>query len=132
MNAQAQLSTPQQLGSGGGAPVGLTNLESSGIAAEGDEEDDIPELEPPVEDDAVDETGIDSKEIELVMAQVNCSRAKAVRALKESGNDLINASGSIFRISASAHLTVHCSHGRKRVILFPVLSVSCAIHTCFS
>ncbi|KAI9571298.1 nascent polypeptide-associated complex alpha subunit [Boletus coccyginus] len=91
MNAQAQLSTPQQLGSGGGAPVGLTNLESSGIAAEGDEEDDIPELEPPVEDDAVDETGIDSKEIELVMAQVNCSRAKAVRALKESGNDLINA-----------------------------------------
>jgi len=128
MNAQAQLSTPQQLGSGGGAPIGLTNLESSDIAAEGDEEDDIPELEAPVEDDTVDETGVDSKDIDLVMAQVNCSRAKAVRALKESGGDLINASGSIFRMSVSAYLTVHCSHGRKRVILFSILSVSCAIH----
>ncbi|KAH0827143.1 nascent polypeptide-associated complex, subunit alpha [Lanmaoa asiatica] len=90
MNAQAQLSA-QQLASGGGAAVGLTNLESSGVAAEGDEEDDIPELEAPEEDGPVDETGVDPKDIELVMAQVNCSRAKAVRVLKESGGDLINA-----------------------------------------
>jgi nascent polypeptide-associated complex subunit alpha len=45
-----------------------------------------------VEDDGpVDETGIDPKDIDLIMAQVNCSRAKAVRALRESGGDLINA-----------------------------------------
>ncbi|KAF8447687.1 nascent polypeptide-associated complex, alpha subunit [Boletus edulis BED1] len=91
MNAQAQLSAAQQYGSGGGAPAGLTNLESSGIAAEGDDEDDIPELEAPEEDGPVDETGVDPKDIELVMAQVNCSRAKAVRALKDNGGDLINA-----------------------------------------
>lgn len=96
MNAQAQLSTAQQFSSGGGAPVGHTTLESSGVTAEGDDEDDIPELEAPEEDGPVDETGVDPKDIELVMAQVNCSRAKAVRVLKESGGDLINASESFF------------------------------------
>lgn len=105
MNAQAQLSAAQQLASGG-APAGLTNLESSGVAAEGDEEDDIPELEAPEEDGQVDETGVDPKDIELVMAQVNCSRAKAVRVLKESGGDLINASASFLCVSMSTILTV--------------------------
>lgn len=38
-----------------------------------------------------DETGLDPKDIELIMAQANVSRAVAVRALKESGGDLINA-----------------------------------------
>lgn len=127
MNAQAQLSTAQQLGSGGGAPAGLTSLESSGVAAEGDEDDDIPELEAVEEDGPLDETGVDPKDIELVMAQVSCSRAKAVRVLKESGGDLINASESFFLISLRAYLTVHCSHGRKRVILFSILSL-CYYH----
>ncbi|MFD7389316.1 ubiquitin-like domain-containing protein [Streptomyces sp. NPDC059852] len=53
--------------------------------------EDVPELEDDTIEDTVDETGIDPKDIELVMAQVNCSRAKAVRALKESNGDLINA-----------------------------------------
>ncbi|SEB31337.1 nascent polypeptide-associated complex subunit alpha [Streptomyces misionensis] len=53
--------------------------------------EEIPELDHPDTDDTVDETGVDPKDIELVMAQVGCSRAKAVRALKESGGDLINA-----------------------------------------
>ncbi|KAJ1964263.1 GAL4 enhancer protein [Dipsacomyces acuminosporus] len=39
----------------------------------------------------VDETGVDSKDIELVMAQANCSRAKAVKALKNNDNDIVNA-----------------------------------------
>lgn len=134
MNAQAQLSAAQQLASGGGAAAGLTNLESSGVAAEGEEEEDIPELEAPEEDAPVDETGVDPKDIELVMAQVNCSRAKAVRVLKESGGDLINASRFFFSHIAVAYLTVQCSHGRKRVILFSILSVSLshAIHTLAS
>ncbi|KZT26269.1 nascent polypeptide-associated complex, alpha subunit [Neolentinus lepideus HHB14362 ss-1] len=85
MNSQAQLSAAQQLASGGaGAPA----LEKSGAGDEAEDEDDIPELEAPEE---VDETGVDPKDIDLVMAQVNCSRAKAVRALKDSGGDLINA-----------------------------------------
>ncbi|MDI9832577.1 ubiquitin-like domain-containing protein [Streptomyces sp. KAU_LT] len=53
--------------------------------------EDVPELEDDTIEDTVDETGIDPKDIELVMAQVNCSRAKAVRALTESNGDLINA-----------------------------------------
>ncbi|KAF4608360.1 GAL4 enhancer protein [Pleurotus pulmonarius] len=85
MNSQAGLSGAQQMPSGGGVP----ELERSG--ATGDDDDDIPELEAPEDDGPVDETGIDQKDIDLVMQQVNCSRAKAVRALKDSGGDLINA-----------------------------------------
>jgi nascent polypeptide-associated complex subunit alpha len=48
----------------------------------------------PEDDEEVDETGVDPKDIELVIQQVGCSRAKAVRVLKESGGDLINASKS--------------------------------------
>ncbi|KAI6028612.1 NAC domain-containing protein [Pisolithus orientalis] len=78
MNSQAQLSAAQHLSS------------ASGAAVEADE-DDIPNLEAPEDDGPVDETGVDVKDIELVMNQVGCSRAKAVRVLKESEGDLINA-----------------------------------------
>ncbi|KAI0721025.1 nascent polypeptide-associated complex subunit alpha [Cerioporus squamosus] len=87
MNSQAQLSAAQHLASGAGA--GLPNLQSSGGGD--DDDDDIPELEAVEEDGNVDETGVDPKDIELVIQQVGCSRAKAVRVLKESGGDLINA-----------------------------------------
>ncbi|NYV73535.1 ubiquitin-like domain-containing protein [Streptomyces sp. UH6] len=53
--------------------------------------EDVPELDDETVDETVDETGIDPKDIALVMAQTGTSRAKAVRALKESGGDLINA-----------------------------------------
>ncbi|KAI4196624.1 MAG: hypothetical protein LQ350_006447 [Teloschistes chrysophthalmus] len=45
------------------------------------------------EDDGeeVDETGIESKDIELVMAQATVSRKKAVKALKEHDSDIVNA-----------------------------------------
>ncbi|WP_191134051.1 hypothetical protein [Streptomyces sp. col6] len=43
------------------------------------------------ENEDVDETGVDPKDIDLVMAQTGVSRQKAVRVLKESGGDLINA-----------------------------------------
>merc|ERR1719296_532140 len=38
-----------------------------------------------------EEEGVESKDIELVMSQAGCSRAKAVKALKENDNDLVNA-----------------------------------------
>ncbi|MFH8725532.1 hypothetical protein [Streptomyces termitum] len=53
--------------------------------------DDTPEFEEEASGDAPDETGIDPKDIELVMAQTGRSRAVAVRALRDSGGDLINA-----------------------------------------
>lgn len=45
----------------------------------------------------VDETGVDPKDIELVMAQTNASRARAVKALKKKNNDIVEA--IIVRIS---------------------------------
>ena len=85
------MSAAQQLAQQGGAG-GPTDIEGLTAGADGDDDDDIPDLEAPDEEGSVDETGVDSKDIDLVMAQVNCSRAKAVRVLKESGGDLINAS----------------------------------------
>ncbi|KAL3836097.1 hypothetical protein ACJMK2_021550 [Sinanodonta woodiana] len=39
----------------------------------------------------IDETGMDARDIELVMAQVNVSRSKAIKALKNNNNDIVNA-----------------------------------------
>jgi nascent polypeptide-associated complex subunit alpha len=92
MNSQAQLSAAQQLAAGGGGGgAAAASLENSGIGGDDDDDDDIPELEAPDEEGPIDETGVDPKDVDLVMAQVDCSRAKAVRVLKESGGDLINA-----------------------------------------
>ncbi|XP_033856272.2 nestin-like isoform X1 [Acipenser ruthenus] len=43
------------------------------------------------EEEEVDETGLEIRDIELVMAQANVSRAKAVRALRHNKNDIVNA-----------------------------------------
>jgi len=43
------------------------------------------------EEGEVDETGLEAKDIELVMSQAACSRAKAVQALRENGSDIVNA-----------------------------------------
>ena len=117
MNSQAQLSAAQQLASGAGS--GLPNLQGSGAGGADDDDDDIPELEAVEEDGNVDESGVDPKDIELVIQQVGCSRAKAVRVLKESGGDLINASTCARSIALPPRsLTNSRSHGCERVILF--------------
>ena len=47
---------------------------------------------PPAEtEEELDETGIEPKDVELVMSQAGCSRAKAVKALKENDGDLVNS-----------------------------------------
>ncbi|KAM4688209.1 uncharacterized protein O3C94_006510 [Discoglossus pictus] len=43
------------------------------------------------EEEEVDEGGLEARDIELVMAQANVSRAKAVRALRHNNNDIVNA-----------------------------------------
>jgi len=42
-------------------------------------------------DEEVDATGVEEKDIELVMGQANVSRAKAIKALKKTENDIVNA-----------------------------------------
>ncbi|SPO03804.1 probable nascent polypeptide-associated complex alpha chain [Cephalotrichum gorgonifer] len=43
------------------------------------------------EEEEVDASGIEDKDIELVMTQANVSRNKAVKALKENDNDIVNS-----------------------------------------
>ncbi|XP_036721066.1 nascent polypeptide-associated complex subunit alpha isoform X1 [Balaenoptera musculus] len=50
-----------------------------------------PTVQEESEEEEVDETGVEVKDIELVMSQANVSRAKAVRALKNNSNDIVNA-----------------------------------------
>ena len=52
-------------------------LESSAAAAQDDED--------------VDETGVDPKDIELVMTQAGVSRPRAVKALKAANGDIVAA-----------------------------------------
>ena len=46
---------------------------------------------PAEDDEPVDETGVEAKDIELVMGQAGCSRGAAVTALKANDNDIVNA-----------------------------------------
>jgi nascent polypeptide-associated complex subunit alpha len=50
----------------------------------------VPTIEE-VEEEVIDESGVDAKDIDLVMGQAGCSRAKAVKALKENDGDLVNS-----------------------------------------
>jgi len=43
------------------------------------------------ESDEEGEDGVEAKDIELVMSQANVSRAKAVKALRNNSNDIVNA-----------------------------------------
>jgi len=55
------------------------------------EEDDTAATPAAGEEEELDETGVEPKDIELVMSQAGCSRAKAVKALKENDGDLVNS-----------------------------------------
>merc|ERR1712029_305598 len=50
-----------------------------------------PIIEEDEDDDDVDTAGVEEKDIELVMSQANVSRGKAVKALKNNQNDIVNA-----------------------------------------
>ncbi|XP_066582491.1 nascent polypeptide-associated complex subunit alpha [Prorops nasuta] len=42
-------------------------------------------------EEEVDDSGVEEKDIELVMCQANVSRGKAIKALKNNTNDIVNA-----------------------------------------
>lgn len=56
-------------------------------AGEAGEKEKMPAEE---EDEAVDASGLDEKDIRIVMEQTNVSRSKAVNALKANNNDIVN------------------------------------------
>lgn len=56
-----------------------TAAEASGAPAADEEEEEI------------DETGVEPRDIDLVMTQASVSRSKAVKALKSSNGDIVSA-----------------------------------------
>ncbi|KAJ0240923.1 Nascent polypeptide-associated complex subunit alpha-like protein 4 [Hirschfeldia incana] len=61
----------------------IPNADSSQAATVAQEEDE--------DDDDVDETGVEAKDIDLVMTQAGVSKAKAVKALKTNDGDIVSA-----------------------------------------
>jgi len=96
LNSQAQASAAQQLAASephdhsGHDHSGHDHSHDHGKGKEIDTGDDKKDEE---EDDGeeVDATGLEDKDIELVMTQANVSRNKAVKALKENDNDIVNS-----------------------------------------
>ena len=43
------------------------------------------------DEEEVDATGVEARDIELVMSQANVSRSKAINALRNNTNDIVNA-----------------------------------------
>lgn len=73
---------------------------------------------PAVEDDdgeEVDESGVEAKDIELVMTQASVSRARAVKALKASSGDIVSGTGAM-GIERTVHY-VGCRCQPKRLLL---------------
>lgn len=93
LNSQAQASAAQQLAaqSASDSSSGAANGGSSGDKGKMAVEDKKPAEEEEDDGEEVDETGLEGKDIELVMAQASVSRKKAVKALKENDNDIVNS-----------------------------------------
>eukprot|EP00930_Biecheleria_cincta_P053785 TRINITY_DN3947_c0_g1_i4.p1 TRINITY_DN3947_c0_g1~~TRINITY_DN3947_c0_g1_i4.p1 ORF type:complete len:184 (+),score=64.95 TRINITY_DN3947_c0_g1_i4:86-637(+) len=83
LSAQAQQAAAQQFTQ---APSGDDKTESKGAAIQ------------EVDEGEVDESGIEAKDIDLVMSQVSCTRGKAVAALRANNNDIVEA---IMQLSSS-------------------------------
>jgi nascent polypeptide-associated complex subunit alpha len=93
LNAQPQVNAAQQLAAaeaaGNADPHASHDHSHEGkgkapeIEAKKDEDED--------DGEEVDDSGLEAKDIELVMAQANVSRKKAVKALKENDNDIVNS-----------------------------------------
>jgi nascent polypeptide-associated complex subunit alpha len=80
------------------------------------------------EDEEVDETGVEAKDIDLVIEQTQCSRSKAVKALKANKGDIVNAimGRSILIAQGQANMNRNHnvdSHYHKNCILSTIYSV---------
>lgn len=90
LNSQAQASAAQQLAEAAANEHAGHDHEHDHAQGKAPEAEAKKEEE---EDDGeeVDESGLEAKDIELVMAQANVSRKKAVKALRENDNDIVNS-----------------------------------------
>ncbi|CUM66174.1 uncharacterized protein PRCAT00003832001 [Priceomyces carsonii] len=89
--AEAQAQQQQQEALAGAAsnaedksPESITaDLQNATLDSKIEEEDD--------DDEEIDETGLDSKDIDIIVEQTQVSRNKAVKALKKHDGDMVNA-----------------------------------------
>ncbi|PGH12774.1 nascent polypeptide-associated complex subunit alpha [Polytolypa hystricis UAMH7299] len=93
LNSQAQASAAQQLAAAESASAAEHTHDHAHDHGKGKAPEVEKKEEEEEEDDGeeVDDTGLEAKDIELVMAQANVSRKKAVKALKENDNDIVNS-----------------------------------------
>ncbi|KAK4548307.1 GAL4 enhancer protein [Oleoguttula mirabilis] len=92
LNSQAQASAAQQLAASSANDSHAGHDHSADGADKGKAvEDKKPAEEEEDDGEEVDDTGLEAKDIELVMAQASVSRKKAVKALKENDNDIVNS-----------------------------------------
>ncbi|XP_018452540.1 nascent polypeptide-associated complex subunit alpha-like protein 4 isoform X1 [Raphanus sativus] len=82
MSSQLQAQAAQRFKMPDVASMIPSNADASQAATVAQEEED---------DDDVDETGVEAKDIDLVMTQAGVSKAKAVKALKTNDGDIVSA-----------------------------------------
>lgn len=90
LNSAAQQAAAQQLAQAGGEHDHAGHDHAGhdhGKEAEGEEA----KKEEEEDDEEVDAEGLEDKDIELVMSQASVSRNKAIKALKENDNDIVNS-----------------------------------------
>merc|ERR1719436_2399237 len=80
-NAQMEAASKFTATAGPPQPVDMGGQVTAPAATQDDEEDS----------EEIDATGVDDKDIELVMSQANVPRSKAISALKNNTNDIVNA-----------------------------------------
>jgi len=83
LSQQAQMAAAEKFKAPSGNDSSGVDAGAPAVPAPIQEEDE--------DDEEVDEAGVEDKDIELVMSQASVSRSKAVRALKNNNNDIVNA-----------------------------------------
>lgn len=94
LNSQAQASAAQQLAAAeaaGGDHAGHDHEHDHDKGKGKAPETEAKKEEEEDDGEEVDETGLEPKDIDLVVAQANVSRKKAVKALRENDNDIVNS-----------------------------------------
>mmetsp|Transcript_13366 Transcript_13366/g.20288 ORF Transcript_13366/g.20288 Transcript_13366/m.20288 type:complete len:201 (-) Transcript_13366:93-695(-) len=85
LSAEARANAAQQFTQGSGDA-------DAAAAAVAEAAKDAPKVEEVEEEEGeIDEEGVSANDIELIMQQAHCSRAKAVAALKANKNDIVEA-----------------------------------------
>ncbi|RMZ79512.1 hypothetical protein DV737_g3385, partial [Chaetothyriales sp. CBS 132003] len=103
LNSQHQAAAAQQLAAAEAANADHSGHDHAHENGKGKAVEDKKPEEDDDDDEEVDDSGLEAKDIELVMTQASVSRKKAVKALKDNGNDIVN---SIMALSAWHELPV--------------------------